>query len=111
MNRCLQKTALGLLALLAIPATCASELAAKPVSSMSRLAVVDSIVERAILDGQIPGAVVLIGHNGQVAYRKAFGRRAPGPRREAVKIGRGGGREEGEVLGGPGQLKKKRQSA
>jgi uncharacterized protein YbbC (DUF1343 family)/CubicO group peptidase (beta-lactamase class C family) len=86
MNRCLQKTALGLLALLAIPATCASELAAKPVSSMSRLAVVDSIVERAILDGQIPGAVVLIGHNGQVAYRKAFGRRALEPRREAMTV-------------------------
>jgi uncharacterized protein YbbC (DUF1343 family)/CubicO group peptidase (beta-lactamase class C family) len=86
MNRRLQTTALGLLALLAVPANCASELAAKPVSSVSRLAVVDSIVERAILDGQIPGAVVLIGHNGQVAYRKAFGRRALEPRREAMTV-------------------------
>jgi uncharacterized protein YbbC (DUF1343 family)/CubicO group peptidase (beta-lactamase class C family) len=84
MNRCLHTTALGFLALLAIPATQASELAAKPVSSVSRLAVVDAIVERAILDGQIPGAVVLIGHNGQVAYRKAFGRKALEPRREPM---------------------------
>src|SRR5882762_964627 len=86
MNRCLQKTALGLLAVLAIPATCASELATKPVSPVSKLAVVDSIVERAILDGQIPGAVVLIGHNGQVVYRKAFGRRALEPRREPMTV-------------------------
>jgi uncharacterized protein YbbC (DUF1343 family)/CubicO group peptidase (beta-lactamase class C family) len=84
MNRCLHTTALGFLALLAIPATQASELAAKPVSSVSRLAVVDAIVERAIKDGQIPGAVVLIGHNGQVAYRKAFGRKALEPRREPM---------------------------
>jgi len=35
---------------------------------------------------QIPGAVVLIGHNGQVAYRKAFGSRALEPRREAMTV-------------------------
>jgi len=86
MNRCLQKTALGLLALLALPTTHASELAAKPVASVSRLAVVDSIVEQAILEKQIPGAVLLVGHNGQVVYRKAFGRRALEPRREAMTV-------------------------
>src|SRR6266850_4101851 len=86
MNRCLQKTALGLLAVPAIPATCPFQFATKAVSPVSKLAVVDSIVERAILDGQIPGAVVLIGHNGQVVYRKAFGRRALEPRREPMTV-------------------------
>ncbi len=88
MNRWLQKTALVLLgaAVLAVPATRAFELATKPASTTGRLAVVDAIVERAILDKQIPGAVVLIGHNGQVAYRKAFGRRALEPRRESMTV-------------------------
>jgi CubicO group peptidase (beta-lactamase class C family) len=48
--------------------------------------VIDSIVEQAIRDGQIPGAVVLIGHDGQVVYRKAFGNRALEPRRELMTI-------------------------
>jgi len=88
MTRCLQKTALGWLgaALLSTLPTPASALATKPVASAGRLAVVDSIVQQAIQDGQIPGAVVLIGHNGQVAYRKAFGSRALEPRREAMTV-------------------------
>ena len=49
-----------------------------------RLAVLDPIVEEAIHDGQIPGAVVLIWHDGEVAYRKAFGSRSLEPRREAM---------------------------
>jgi uncharacterized protein YbbC (DUF1343 family)/CubicO group peptidase (beta-lactamase class C family) len=48
------------------------------------LAVLDSIVLDAIHDHQIPGAVLLVGHNGQVVYRKAFGNRALEPRREAM---------------------------
>jgi uncharacterized protein YbbC (DUF1343 family)/CubicO group peptidase (beta-lactamase class C family) len=88
MNRCLQKAALGLLGAVccAVPTSRAFALAAKPVSSLSRLAVVDSIVERAIVDRQIPGAVVLIGHNGKMVYRKAFGRRALEPRREPMTV-------------------------
>jgi len=34
----------------------------KPVTSFGRLSVVDSIVQHAIDEHQIPGAVVLIGH-------------------------------------------------
>lgn len=48
------------------------------------LAVLDSIVLDAIHDHQIPGAVLLVGHNGQVVYRKAFGSRALEPRREPM---------------------------
>ena len=50
------------------------------------LAVLDTIVLDAIHDHQIPGAVLLVGHNGQVVYRKAFGNRALEPRREPMTL-------------------------
>src|SRR5579863_7703910 len=50
------------------------------------LSVIDPIVQEAIRDGQIPGAVVLVGHDGQVIYRKAFGERLLEPRREAMTV-------------------------
>ena len=46
----------------------------------------DSVIHDAIHDGQIPGAVLLVGHNGQVIYRKAFGERALEPHREAMTV-------------------------
>ena len=48
------------------------------------LAVLDSIVLDAIHDRQIPGAVLLVGHDGKVIYRKAFGNRSLEPRREPM---------------------------
>ncbi len=53
-------------------------------SRAPNLAVLDSIVLDAIHDRQVPGAVLLVGHNGQVIYRKAFGNRALEPRRETM---------------------------
>ena len=50
----------------------------------SRLAVLDPIINDAIAQQLIPGAVVVIGHDGQVVYRKAYGSRAIDPRREAM---------------------------
>ncbi len=44
----------------------------------------DAEIEQAIRDQQTPGAVLLIGHNGQVIYRKAYGNRAVEPRVEAM---------------------------
>jgi uncharacterized protein YbbC (DUF1343 family)/CubicO group peptidase (beta-lactamase class C family) len=55
-------------------------------SNNPRLAVLDSIVLDAIRDHQIPGAVLLVGHNGQVIYRKAFGNRALEPHREPMTV-------------------------
>ena len=52
----------------------------------SRLAVLDPIINDAIAQQQIPGAVLVIGHDGQVAYRKAYGSRAIQPRREAMTL-------------------------
>ncbi len=52
----------------------------------SRLAVLDPIIDDAIAQGQIPGAVLIVGHDGQVVYRKAYGSRAIEPRREAMTL-------------------------
>jgi uncharacterized protein YbbC (DUF1343 family)/CubicO group peptidase (beta-lactamase class C family) len=52
----------------------------------SRLTVLDPIINDAIAQQQIPGAVVVIGHDGQVVYRKAYGSRAIDPRREAMTL-------------------------
>ena len=51
-----------------------------------RLTVLDSIINDAISQGQIPGAVVVIGHNGKVIHRKAYGERSLKPRREAMTL-------------------------
>ena len=52
----------------------------------SRLAVLDPIINDAIAQRQIPGAVLIVGHDGQVVYRKAYGSRAIEPRREAMTL-------------------------
>jgi uncharacterized protein YbbC (DUF1343 family)/CubicO group peptidase (beta-lactamase class C family) len=52
----------------------------------SRLAVLDPILNDAIAQGQIPGAVLIVGHDGQVVYRKAYGSRAIEPRRETMTL-------------------------
>ena len=50
----------------------------------SRLSILDPIINDAITQQQIPGAVVVVGHDGQVVYRKAYGSRALKPRHEAI---------------------------
>ncbi|MGL4549741.1 MAG: serine hydrolase domain-containing protein [Gemmataceae bacterium] len=42
------------------------------------LTAIDAAVEKAIKDGQAPGAVVVVLHRGEVVYRKAFGVRVKG---------------------------------
>ncbi len=44
-----------------------------------QLAPIAPLVEQAIREGKCPGAVVLIGHQGKVVYRKAFGERSVVP--------------------------------
>ena len=52
----------------------------------SRLSVLDSIINEAIIQQHIPGAVVVVGHDGHVVYRKAYGDRAIVPRREPMTL-------------------------
>jgi uncharacterized protein YbbC (DUF1343 family)/CubicO group peptidase (beta-lactamase class C family) len=63
-----------------------SVFAQKAIAPSNPLSVLDGIVHEAIRDQQIPGAVVLIGHDGQVIYRKAFGERSLEPRREPMTV-------------------------
>ena len=68
----------------------ASGQAAGPSSSLAsgpvKLGGVDSIIQQAIADGNIPGAVLMVGQNGKVIYRKAYGHRALEPRRELMTV-------------------------
>jgi len=49
-------------------------------------ALLDQTVEQAIEEGRIPGAVLLVGHNGQIVHRKAYGKRALTPTIEAMTV-------------------------
>ena len=51
-----------------------------------RLAPVDAIVTNAIAQRHTPGAVVIIGHEGKVIYRKAFGNRSLEPTVEPMTV-------------------------
>src|SRR5437588_11729243 len=54
--------------------------------TFSGAAAADEQINRAVSTGLIPGAVLLIGHDGQVVYRKAYGERALIPGREAMTV-------------------------
>ncbi|AXC10335.1 hypothetical protein ACPOL_0984 [Acidisarcina polymorpha] len=47
---------------------------------------IDSMMTEAVAKGNIPGGVVVIGHNGKIVYRKAFGSRSLEPLREPMTI-------------------------
>ena len=47
---------------------------------------IDAIMDKAVADGNMPGGVVLIGHNGKVVYRKAYGSRSLEPTREPMTV-------------------------
>ena len=55
-------------------------------ASTPDLAVLDPIVQGAIQNHEIPGAVLLVGHDGQVIYRKAFGSSSLEPARTAMTV-------------------------
>ena len=61
--------------------------AAEPAEeSGARFAAVDAIFTQAVEQRQIPGAVVLVGHDGEVVYRKAFGFRSLEPQAERMTL-------------------------
>ncbi|HVO98318.1 MAG TPA: exo-beta-N-acetylmuramidase NamZ domain-containing protein [Bryobacteraceae bacterium] len=49
-------------------------------------AALDQVVDQAVKDGLIPGAVLIVGHDGKILHRKAYGSRALVPQREAMTI-------------------------
>jgi len=52
----------------------------------SNLNVLDSIIQTSVQNHEMPGAVLLVGHDGQVIYRKAFGNRSLEPKVEPMTI-------------------------
>jgi uncharacterized protein YbbC (DUF1343 family)/CubicO group peptidase (beta-lactamase class C family) len=46
----------------------------------------DQAITEAVDQGLIPGAVLIVGHNGEVVYRKAYGHRALVPHQEAMTL-------------------------
>jgi uncharacterized protein YbbC (DUF1343 family)/CubicO group peptidase (beta-lactamase class C family) len=75
----LRKIALGACVLLA-----AANAFSQPYDS--RLSVSDSIIQETIDKHEIPGAVLLVGHDGQVVYRKAYGMRSLEPTRTPMTV-------------------------
>jgi len=71
---------------LLFPAESAIAETKKPADGAAHLAVLDGIVREAIDNQQVPGAVLLVWHDGQVLYRKAFGHRSLEPRRELMTL-------------------------
>ena len=54
--------------------------------SAEKLNQIDGLVNKAIADKNMPGAVVVIGHKGNIVYRKAFGNRALVPTVEKMTV-------------------------
>ena len=48
------------------------------------LSPIDQIIARGIQEKKIPGAVVIVGHNGKIIFRKAYGMRSLEPTRERM---------------------------
>ena len=66
------------------PGFCSFLCAAAIAQSFSTAADLDSTINQAIREDKIPGAVLLVGHNSQIVYRKAYGERALFPVRETM---------------------------
>jgi len=78
-----------LLVALALPGSAfqakrARDTAAPAGVSQQKLESIDAELEREIALKRLPGAVVLVGRNGKVAWRKAYGARTVEPAREAM---------------------------
>jgi uncharacterized protein YbbC (DUF1343 family) len=55
-----------------------------PSAQEAKFSVIDQLVDQAITEQHIPGAVVVVGHNGHVVFRKAYGQRSLEPTREPM---------------------------
>lgn len=87
----MKRSLLCLFVSVALCISCAAQTTAKTPSAKAtakpnRFAAVDALLEEAIANKQIPGAVLLVGHKGQVVYEKAYGYRSLEPTRERMTV-------------------------
>ena len=68
----------------ALLATGSLGLAHEQISPQQKFPQLDSAIQEAVETDLIPGAVLVIGHNGDVVYRKAYGWKALVPHREPM---------------------------
>ena len=78
MTRAAAVRVCGVVCLVVLAASVSAEL------DRARLALIDTLVESAIRDGRLPGAVVVVGHAGEIVYEGAFGARAVDEPREVM---------------------------
>jgi len=70
---------------LLLAAACAASYGfAQTFAGFTGSAALDAATEQAIQRGLIPGAVIVVGHEGKIVHRKAYGARALTPAREAA---------------------------
>ncbi|MGH9580266.1 MAG: serine hydrolase, partial [Terriglobales bacterium] len=55
-------------------------------ASDGRFLALDVLLQHAVAHGEVPGAVVVVGHKGSVVYQKAFGFRSLEPSREPMTV-------------------------
>ncbi len=89
--RSLSRTRPGVMLLIALllagPASGQHRRESGGVSESQRLhALLDPIMEKSVADGNIPGGVLVVGHQGRVVYRRAFGSRSLEPVREPMTV-------------------------
>jgi uncharacterized protein YbbC (DUF1343 family)/CubicO group peptidase (beta-lactamase class C family) len=57
-----------------------------PSTAQPSLSGIDQLMNDAVARGAIPGGVVLVGHDGRILYRKAYGMRSLEPHKEAMTV-------------------------
>ena len=67
-------------------ASSAQQSATAVASNTSAFAPLDTVLIDAIKNGNAPGAVLLVGHNGSIVYQKAYGKRTAGQNPEAMTM-------------------------
>src|SRR6202166_1356190 len=67
-------------------AGCCIAVAALAQETFSGSAALDAAVDESVREGLIPGAVLIVGHEGKIVHRKAYGSRALVPSREAMTV-------------------------
>jgi uncharacterized protein YbbC (DUF1343 family)/CubicO group peptidase (beta-lactamase class C family) len=75
-----------ILVCVAVMATAQDPAAADPSQEVKLARVLDPLMETAVAHGNMPGGVLLVGHDGRVVYRKAFGMRSLEPTREPMTL-------------------------
>jgi uncharacterized protein YbbC (DUF1343 family)/CubicO group peptidase (beta-lactamase class C family) len=65
---------------------CTLVAATLPAQTFSSGPALDRVINDAIEKGKLPGAVLIIGHNGEVVHRRAYGKRALVPGPEAMTL-------------------------